>query len=167
MRRLSLILMILLLTLGGWAADVMATGMAVGQLVGSQATRADTRSTAMKRIADGAHGSGATAHFHSKNGISADAVSAEAYLVAHAVHDCDNDIQVPLSDLKTSVSADAQSGHGMDCGSCPSCQACHTVGLSAGARESAGAFSTALRPEAPILYFASADSSLSQKPPIS
>lgn len=163
MHRIALILMILLLPLRGWAGDLMATSMAAGQLTvllqAAQKTSAPLAAT--ENIATHAHETGATTHFQSKNADS-DALSApEPLAKAQTMHDCGDNMQ-------TAADPDHENGNNiMDCGSCPSCQACHTVALSLSAEKSIAILNPAAQPDAVAQTFASADAALSQKPPIS
>lgn len=133
--------MIALLPLRGWAGDAMATSMATADLRQPH--------VAIKTVASHAHESGASSHFHHQT-------TAQA---GHGVHDCGGAPQA--SQDESSASTDGQ------CESCPNCQACHTVALSS----TPATLKPVVVPLAPqhslTAQFASADTALRQKPPIS
>ena len=161
MHRIALIVMILLLPLRGWMGDAMATGMAAGQLTVMQTVQkkaATAATAATENIATQAHGNWATAHNHSKNADSHALNGAQPVAKAQTAHDCGMQAM--------DVAGNAESS-GMDCGTCASCQACHTVVLSPLAQKALAIFNPATLPEAATLPFASVDAALSQKPPIS
>ncbi|MES2945262.1 MAG: hypothetical protein V4772_20540 [Pseudomonadota bacterium] len=162
MHRLALILMILLLPLRGWAGDAMAIGMAAGQLTAQlQAVQKKPASVAAQSTPVHAHEPNVAAHAHSENADSHALSSAEPVAKAQTMHDC-GDMQAGLPD--------EMADHGnssMDCGNCPSCQACHTVALSVPAEKSIAILNPAALADAAAQTFASADAALSQKPPIS
>lgn len=164
MHRIALILMILLLPLRGWAGDLMATNMAAGHLTVllQAAQKKSAPSDATESIATQAHGTGATAHFHSKNADSRVLSELEPVTKTQTMHDC--------GDMQTATDTGHENSStiiSMDCGSCSSCQACHTVALSVVAEKSIAIFNPAALPDAAAQTFASADAALSQKPPIS
>ena len=140
MRHLFLILMIALLPLRGWASDAMATGMGVTQVQNQQ-------QSAIKLIASHTHASGAQAHFDTETAVT-EAGQPSAECAGHAF-------------VEKAHSADAH------CDSCVVCQVCHTVALSPMAASLTAAFSLRTSPGAVNVQFASADSALGQKPPIS
>lgn len=158
MRHLMLALMILLLPLRGWAGDAMATSMAAGQLTVLQAAQQKVATTATKSIVSNTHETWADDHNYSKNSHSHALNHAESQVGAQTAHDC----AVPSMDMSHSLE-----NSGMDCGTCASCQACHTVALSPVADKSISIFYSGTKPEAGTLPLASADSALSEKPPIS
>ena len=167
MYRIALILMILLLPLRGWMGDAMATGMAAGQLTVLQTvqkkaasfpTAATSATSATENIATHAHEKWAAGHNHLKNADSHVLKDAQPVAEAQTVHDCGMQAM--------DVAGNAESS-GMDCGTCASCQACHTVVLSPMAQRALAIFNPAPLPEAATLPYASADAALSQKPPIS
>ena len=158
MRHLILALMILLLPLRGWAGDAMATNMAAGQLTVLQAAQPKVTTIATESIAIHDHNTWVTDHNHSKNAGSRALNDAEPQAGAQTAHDCGMQAMEMAHSLENS---------GMDCGTCASCQACHTVALSPVAYKSIAIFNSASQPEAATLPLASADRALSQKPPIS
>jgi len=140
MRHLFLILMIALLPLRGWVSDAMATGMGVVQAQNQQ-------QSAVKLIAAHTHELGAQAHFDTETAV-AESGQPSADCSSHAF-------------VEKAHSADAH------CDSCVVCQVCHTVALSPMAASLTAAFSLHTSPNAFGVQFASADSALGQKPPIS
>lgn len=140
MRHLFFIIMIALLPLRGWVSDAMATGMAATQVQFQQ-------HVATKIIAAHAHESGAQAHFD------LEIVVAEADRTAA---DC-------------SGHASGGEPHAADthCDSCNVCQACNTVALSPVAADVTAVFNLRTLPRAAVAQFASAETALGQKPPIS
>jgi len=139
MRHLFLIFMIALLPLRGWVSDAMATGMVAAQV--------QLQQTAAKKIAPHAHEAGVKAHQHTET------VRA---VLAQTATDC-------------SGHASGAASHAADthCESCSVCQACHTVALSPVAAGVTTVFDLRTLPRAAVAQFASADTALRQKPPIS
>ncbi len=162
MRHLMLVLMILLLPLRGWAGDAMATGMATGQLSGMQVAQNRAVPVATEIIATNTHGTGAPAQFHAKNADHHASGGLQPVAKASSTHDC-ADMQAAAPDSHHAV----ESSSPMDCGVCPSCQACHTVALSLKSEKTASVFNPLAQPQAAVQTFASADTALNQKPPIS
>ena len=155
-----LALMILLLPLRGWTGDAMATKMAAGQLMVLQAPveKVSLPAAAPEKIATHTHETLAEGHNHAKNADSDLLTGPEFLGEAQSTHDCVIEASHALHEVTNG---------GMDCGSCPSCQACHTVALSPLASKSVLIFNVATQPEAATLPYVSADGALSQKPPIS
>ncbi|MDW5443498.1 hypothetical protein [Polaromonas sp. SM01] len=139
MRHLLLVLMIVLLPLRGWVGDVMATEMAAPRLVQVQA--------AMETVADHADTAGASTHFYHASAPLA---------AAQATPDC--------AGHDAGDSAPSSDAH---CASCALCQACHIVALSPPAAQALPVLSPFMPPHSPVASFASADTALGQKPPIS
>ena len=140
MRHLFLIIMIALLPLRGWVGDAMATGMA--------ATHLQYQSqTATNIIAIHAHASGGKAHFDLET------VATEA---ARTAADC--------SDHASGGEPHAADTH---CESCSVCQACHTVALSLTGTDVTGVLNLSTQPFAAGAQFASAETALGEKTPIS
>ncbi|MDP2256615.1 MAG: hypothetical protein Q8K05_11255 [Polaromonas sp.] len=137
MRHLFLIILIALLPLRGWGSDAMATGMLATQV----------QQTATKIIADHAHEAGTQAHFDPET-VVAEAAWTAADCAGHA------------SGGKTHA-ADTH------CESCSVCQACHSVALSPTAADVTAAFKLHTLPRTEVAQFASAETALGQKPPIS
>jgi len=138
MRHLFLIFMIALLPLRGWISDAMATGMV--------ATQVQQQIAAKVRVLH-AHEAGVQAHQDTETVVS-DA--------AQTVADC-------------SGHASGAEPHAADthCDSCSVCQACHTVALSPTATDVTAVFNLSMLPCAAVAQFASAETALGQKPPIS
>lgn len=154
MRFFVLALMIALLPLRGWAGEVMATEMASSQMgpVHKQAEVAiNLVATNTRHHWDKATFEGQKTLFDSQNQI-----FETKDVQAAAVHDCEGH-------AKTDEVASA----GAHCDSCPACQACHTVALSAPAVDLNLTFSSRTQPRPAAAHFASATAALSQKPPIS
>lgn len=157
-----LVLMILLLPLRGWAGDAMATDMAVGAMTGLQVAQKKTTPVATEMVAMNVQGTGATAHFHAENADHPAFSDLQIVAKAASSHDC-ADMQAAPSDSHHAV----EGGSTMDCGVCPSCQACHTVALSLNSEKTEPVFNALALPQNAGYKFASADAALSQKPPIS
>ena len=140
MRHLFLIFMIALLPLRGWVSDAMATGMLASQVQQHQYN-------ATKIAAPHAHEAGVQVHQDTET------VVANA---AKTAADC-------------SGHASGGAGHAADthCDSCSVCQACHTVALSPAAVAVTAVFNLRTLPRAVVAQFASAETALRQKPPIS
>lgn len=140
MRHLLLIIMIALLPLRGWVSDAMATGMLASQVQQEQ-------QTASKTVATHAHEAGVKAHQANETGV-ADTTQTAADCSGHAsggeVHAADT-----------------------HCESCSICQACHTVALTPAAADATAVFNLRTLPRAAVAQFASAETALGQKPPIS
>ena len=151
-----LALMILLLPLRGWMGDAMATSMAAGQLNVMQAAQ-DKGASATKSIAAHAHGYWAEDNNHSKNADPHALSDAETLAMAQNAHDCG---------MQAMVEADSAANPTTDCATCASCQACHTVALSPMTEKSIVILKPAAQADAAAQNFASADTALSQKPPI-
>ena len=162
MRYLMLVLMILLLPLRGWAGDAMATDMAVGAMNGLQVAQKPRTPVATEIIAMNVQGTGATAHFHAENADHYAPGDLQGVAKIAPSHDC-ADMQAAPSDSHHTVEGTST----MDCGVCPSCQACHTVALSLKSEKTAPVFNPLAQPQIAGHKFASADAALSQKPPIS
>jgi hypothetical protein len=154
MRFLILALMIALLPLRGWVSDAMATGMAASQM-GPVHKQAEV---AINLVAINAHHHWDKATFEGKK----------------ASFDPQNPL-LEAKDTQTSATQDCE-GHaktdevasaGAHCDSCPACQACHTVALSAPAVDLNLTFSSRSQPRPAAAHFASATAALGQKPPIS
>ena len=157
-----LVLMILLLPLRGWAGDAMATDMAVGAMHGSQVAQKKTPQVATEIIAMNVQGMSATAQFDAKNADHHASGDLQGVGKVAPSHDC-ADMQAAPSDSHHTVEGTST----MDCGVCPSCQACHTVALSLKSEKTASVFNPLAQPHIAAHKFASADAALSQKPPIS
>ena len=157
-----LVLMILLLPLRGWAGDAMATDMAVGAMHVLQVTQKKIPQFATETIAMNVQGMSATAQFDAKNADHHASGDLQGLAKAVSSHDC-ADMQAATSDSHHAV----KGGSTMDCGVCPSCQACHTVALSLKSEKTAPVFNPLAQPQIEAHKFASADAALSQKPPIS
>ena len=155
MRHFMLALLILLLPLRGWTGDAMATGMAAGQLMAVHSSQPSSAPDAIKKIADHAHDGKASAHIHPEKTLAAAAGVETSVANIQTSHDCGTS------------AAESSNTAAMDCGSCSSCQACHTVALSSAVMKSLATLNPAAQPEAVIVPLASADAALSQKPPIS
>jgi hypothetical protein len=147
MRHFLLALLIALLPLRSWVGDAMATQMAAGQVQHSQSQLHGQQHDATKTIAEYQDGALAEGHFDHEE-VAEAPPTAEPDCAAHSAN----------GDASTADS---------HCESCAACQACHTVALSL-MGSSAGPVFTSLA----LLYpaaelFASADTALRQKPPIS
>jgi hypothetical protein len=142
MRHLLFALLIALLPLRGWVGDAMATRMAAGQL---QHQHQPTQTAAQ---ADHVHGAADAAHANQH-----EEAASETTL---ALHDC-------------AGQADEGGSHSTDghCETCAACQACHTVALSLAAPDLMPVFSVSPLPRQAAAPFASADTALRKKPPIS
>ena len=140
MRHLFLIIMIALLPLRGWIGDAMATDMAATQLQHQS-------QTATNIIATHAHATGGEAHFYLET------VVTEA---ARTAADC-------------SGHASGGKPHAADthCESCSVCQACHTVALSLTGTDVTGVLNLSTLPITAGAQFASAETALGEKTPIS
>ena len=158
MRHLVLALMIILLPLRSWMGDAMATSMAVGQLTAFQAVQNKATAGATETIATHTHETGEMAHNGLKNADFQALGDAEPLANAQTAHECAT---------HTTNAVDGFENSGMDCGSCSSCQACHAVALSPVVEKPIAIFKLMALPEAATLPFASAETALSQKPPIS
>lgn len=140
MRHLLLIIMIALLPLRGWVGDAMATGMAATQLQHQSQTATNT-------IASHAHNSGGNSHFDLETAVAqADWTAADC--AGHA-------------SVGEPHAADTH------CESCSVCQACHTVALSLTGTDVTGALTLSTQPVAAGAQFASAETALGEKTPIS
>lgn len=139
MRYLFFIIMIALLPLRGWVSDAMATEMLASRVQEEQPNT-------IKLIAKHAHEEGARAH---------------------------NDIEIVADAAQAAVDCAAHDsgGHGhaagTHCDACSVCQACHTVALSLARADVNAVFSLRTLPRAAVAPFASAETALNQKPPIS
>lgn len=162
MRHLLLVLMILLLPLRGWAGDAMATDMAIGTMNVLQVAQKQMTPVATEMVAMNVQGMSATAQFHAKNADHHASGDLQVVAMAAASHDC-ADMQAAPSDSHHVV----EGGSTMDCGVCPSCQACHTVALALKSEKTTPVFNALVQPQIAGHKFASADAALSQKPPIS
>jgi len=139
MRHFLFAILIALLPLRGWVGDAMATQMAAGQL-----QHHHTEAAAIQ--AD---------HVHEHEAM--DAAHADHHAQAPVMHDCAD---------QTADDGDSQSADG-HCETCAACQACHAVALSPAALDSMPVFSAPTLPRPAADPFASADTALGQKPPIS
>ena len=157
-----LVLMILLLPLRGWAGDAMATNMAAGQLSSVQVAQKRGAAVATEIIATNSQGTGAPAQFHAKKADHHASGGLQPVAKASPTHDC-ADMQAAAPDSHHAV----ESSSPIDCGVCPSCQACHTVALSLKSEKTASVINPLAQPQAAVQTFASADTALNQKPPIS
>lgn len=137
MRHLVLALMIVLLPLRGLAGDVMAVDMT-------------SMAVTMKSEATGAYKKAASESFDHQN---------QAFETTQLMPDCHEQV--------SSQPAHDKAANNDHCGTCPACQACHTVGLSPSSLGVTASFaSPQLRP-ARAITFTSASATLGQKPPIS
>jgi hypothetical protein len=139
MRHLFLVLMIALLPLRGWVGDVMATEMA--------SPRAAQLQLATEMIAADAHVESNGGHFDHA-AMAAGPAQAQPDCAGHGAGDA-------------SATADAH------CDSCTLCQACHNIALSPAAPAALPVLARPAPAHSPLATFASADSALGQKPPIS
>ena len=168
MRALILILMIALLPLRGWAGEVMATEMASTELSHVR-TQAEYSAEVTTELGAGhARIDWLKASFDDKK---------EPFLAQNqplsvktsgptAMHDCDGHPQTGATlpaDADTDATAHAES----HCSTCPACQACHTVALSASAVSLGAILLPRALPHPAADHFASATAALGQKPPIS
>lgn len=162
MRVLLFALMIALLPLRGWVGDAMATRMAVAEL----APQAHTVH-AIKKVAAQAVNTWTSGTFDTKNAVLAaqqhhQAPSADAS-AAHG----DADALMAAPDCAGHTAGAATDVGNDACGTCSACVACHLLAMQPGNTP----VQTFLLPcPAPVLArhnFASADTALSQKPPIS
>ena len=163
MRVLFFALMIALLPLRGWVSDAMATSMAVAQLGASSPPIAN----AIKSRAEQADANWTSGGFDAKNTLatvyphvrvsSADTGAAQdSGKLKEATFDCAGH----AGDSDHSAASDA-------CGACSACLTCHVSAVQA---DTAALQTFSLQSRAPQLQrrdFASADTALSQKPPIS
>ncbi len=140
MRRFVFVLMIALLLMRGWVGDVMATEMAAGGV--------QPPPSATKIVASHAHETGAEADFHTEVETVATGAGTAPDCTGHATDDASHD-------------ADSH------CESCAACQACHTVALWVSPPAVNAVFHDRLTPLSGAAQFASADTALRQKPPIS
>jgi hypothetical protein len=149
MRHLFVALLIALLPLRGWVGDAMATQMAAGQVQHSQTEQHGQphgqQHGATKTIAERQDNTLAAAHFDH-----------EETTASVAEPDC--------AGHSTSGDTHTADGH---CESCAACQACNTVALSLTGPDLCPAFKSLALPHAAADHFASADTALRQKPPIS
>ena len=153
-RVLLIIFMVTLLPLRGWASEVMATGMASNQIE----RKHPQPEYAIKLIASNSHINWATAYFYgSTTNSDAQKPRFEATAAKSTVtSNCEGHVEAD-----STVPADAH------CDSCPACQACHTMALSAAAINLNPTFSSRTLPRPAAADFASAIAALGQKPPIS
>ena len=142
MRHLLLALMIVLLPLRGWVGDAMATQMASGMVV-----------------AAGTHKAASNQHAQPADAGTHDHMASDSRKPM-AMHDC-----AGHDDLAATVQDNASQDS--PCGSCDSCQACHTVALLDVAGTSAAPWPTPMTSAPVEASFVSADVALKQKPPIS
>jgi len=140
MHRLFLIFLIALLPLRGWVSDAMATTMGTQQVQKQPPA-------ATKTIADHTHEVGSKAH------LDTEIVMKQALRKA--------------ADCASHASGAAPHAADTHCESCSVCQACHTVALSPAAADTSVVFNLNTLPRAFIAQFASAETALGQKPPIS
>ena len=148
MRHWFLIFMIALLPLHGWTSEAMATGMAAGKI--QQIYQAKQFQSAINTIATTAHPASDESTFdHHKSAL--ESAQTQADCAGHNSAD------------------EAQSGSSgtLHCDSCSACQACHTVALSHTAAALAAVFHPLALPQLAATHFASADTALRHKPPIS
>lgn len=146
MRRFTFVLMITLLLLRGWMGEAMATGMALAPL--------QPAPSATQTIATHAHEISSQAHFDHAT------AEPEPFYEAQAVHDCSGG---PASEDPSH----AGPAHCAACQACQACQACHTVALTPFAASAHAVFSACALPQTKASFFASADTAIGQKPPIS
>jgi hypothetical protein len=147
MRHLLLALLVTLLPLRGWIGDAMATQMAAGQIQHSQSQQHGQHHGAPQTVADHQDETLAAAHFDHEEAAQA-LPAAEPDCAGHGM----------------GADAPAADGH---CDSCAACQACNTVALSLTGPDLSPAFKSLSLPFPAADHFASADSALRQKPPIS
>lgn len=143
MRRFFFVLMIALLLLRGWMGEAMATGMALAPL---QPLPSATHTVP-------AHAHAPDAQMHAGH----DTAEPELLYEAQVVHDCAGD----------TANDDPSHAGPAHCDTCAACQACHTVALAPFAASAHPVFSARALPRAKAAFFASADTSSGQKPPIS
>jgi hypothetical protein len=143
MRRFSFVLIIALLLLRGWMGEAMATGMALAPL--------QPLPSATQTVAAHAHAPGAQMH------AGHEAAEPALFDEAQALHDCTGG---PASE-------DPSHAGPAHCDVCAACQACHTVALAPFAASDHPVFSARTLPRAKAAFFASADTTRGQKPPIS
>ncbi|MEO7159281.1 MAG: hypothetical protein ABIX00_02000 [Polaromonas sp.] len=139
MRHLFLIIMIVLLPLRGWVSDAMATGMLATQVQQQQNTT--------KIVATHAHKMGTQAHQEAEELVS--------------------DAAQTAADCSGHVSGEEPHTADTHCASCSVCQACHTVALTPAAADVTAVFNLCTLPRTAVAQFASAETALGQKPPIS
>ena len=139
MRHLFVAFLIALLPLRGWVSDAMAASMPANQA-------GLTVQVATKMAATHAHEVGAT------NPVDLEIEALTAIQTAS----------------KCSAHASEADFHEADlhCDSCSACQACHAVALCADATGVAAVFSLSSLPRAAAAQFASASTTLDEKPPI-
>ena len=148
MRHWFLIFMIALLPLHGWTSEAMATGMATGEI--QQIHQAKQFKIAINSIATTEHAASDEATFdHHKPALESKKVQADC-----AGHNS-------ADEAHSSYSGNSH------CDSCSACQACHTVALSHTAAVLSLVFHPLALPQLAAPHFASADTALRQKPPIS
>jgi hypothetical protein len=151
MRHFLLALLIALLPLRGWVGDAMATQMAAGQMQHSQSQehgqQHGQQHDATKTIAEYQDNTLVAAHFDHEE-------MAEALPAAEP--DC--------AGHGAGEGTHAADGH---CESCAACQACHTVALSLTGPDLSPVLKSLALPLLAADPFASADTALRQKPPIS
>jgi hypothetical protein len=162
MRALLLIIMIALLPLRGWASEVMATEMASSQVTHTQKYVEITTELGLSR----ARIDWSKTDFDGQNDVSLTrkkAVAGKASATS-AMPDCEGHAKADAS-VTANTDTDAQTDS--HCNTCPACQACHTVALSAGGYSLSSALLPRMLPRPAADHFASAAAALVQKPPIS
>ena len=161
MRVLLFALMIALLPLRGWVSDAMATSMAVAQMsVSSHFIDSAIKSRATQAVKTKTSGS-----FYGENTVSIGHLHAVVFSTetAHA-HDDFKDVALDCAGHAGNPDDAATSDL---CGACSACLTCHVSAIQ-GSMATLQAFAL---PHAALplerRHFASADTALSQKPPIS
>ena len=185
MRALLLAVMIVLLPLRGWMGDAMALNMALNTALNLSTNAglhspqhrisqpADHVENATDLVASYAIRTVTSGTFDHKN-ASAGSLEASSDL-AHTPTDAYAHAHSPAGNPHTSggtasfdgATASAHCDDTQPGQTCQSCQACHTVAITPVTALLPAAFSTPAVPQAAAIQFASADTALSQKPPIS
>ena len=146
MRVFFLALMILLLPLRGWTADVMGVRMATERVSSHALPTSEQHQNAITIVAINDQSTLASADFHHQSS-------------AQTSTDC------------AGHAADAAVGSGpasdSHCGACSACQTCHSVAITTVATPVSALISASALQQMVSDSFASAPAALSQKPPIS
>jgi hypothetical protein len=164
MRVVLFALLMILLPLRGWVSDAMATRMAVAELAPSAHPAHATETVAAQAVKTWAIGT-----FDAENAVLVAHPHSQAPVAAPSTSHGDADMAMAEPDCAGhagNAAASADAG-GDACGTCSACVACHLPAIQPGNM----ALQTFSLPcPAPVLArhnFASADTALGQKPPIS
>ena len=161
MRIVLFALMIILLPLRGWVSDAMATSMAVAQM-GASSQVVDS---AIKSRAIQADKTGTSGGFDRENIV----LTAYSHVMASSTETANDqgEFKEAASDC-AGHAGNAQDAATSDaCGSCSACLTCHVSAIQGGTVVLQAFSLPRAAPQLERRHFASADTALSQKPPIS